>query len=146
VPAAKEATNGAYVFKPFKEDGKKKVVLVICGGQVMANILEILPELENQELDVKIIAVTSPELYEELKEREPKKAQSILSDEERKYVITIHNGWPGFLYPFILPSDYPGRTIGIKEFLKSGPPAEVYQVAGFDPESLKKRILESLKK
>jgi len=142
VPAAKEAINGAYVFKPFKEDGKKKIVLAICGGQVMANILEILPELEDQGLDIKIIAVTSPELYEELREREPEKAQSILSDEERKYVITLHNGWPGFLYPFILPSDYPGRAFGIKEFLKSGPPAEVYQVAGFDPKSLKEKILK----
>ncbi|MCX6813074.1 MAG: hypothetical protein NTV77_01115 [Candidatus Azambacteria bacterium] len=145
VPAAKEAINGAYVFKPFKEDGKKKIVLVICGGQVMANVLEILPELENQELDVKIIAVTSPELYEELREREPEKAQSILSDEERKLVVTLHNGWPGFLYPFILPSDYSGRALGIKEFLKSGSPAEVYQLAGFDPKSLKEKIFKNLK-
>ncbi len=144
VPAAKEAINGAYVFKPFKEDGKKKIVLAICGGQVMANVLEILPELEDQGLDVKIIAVTSPELYEELREREPEKAQSILSDEERKYVITLHNGWPGFLYPFILPSDYSGRIFGIKEFLKSGPPAEVYQTAGFDPKSLKEKILNRI--
>ena len=146
VPAAKEAINGAYVFKPFKEDGKKKIILVICGGQVMANILEILPELENKGLDIKIIAVTSPELYEELREREPEKAQRIISDEERKYVITLHNGWSGFLYPFILPSDYPGRTLGIKEFLKSGPPAEVYQLAGFDPKSLKEKILKEILK
>ncbi len=144
VPAAKEAINGAYVFKPFKENGKKKIVLVICGGQVMANVLEILPELEDQELDIKIIAVTSPELYEELKKREPKKAQHILSDEERKYVIALHNGWPGFLYPFILPPDYPERALGIKEFLKSGPPAEVYQTAGFDPKSLKEKILNRI--
>jgi len=145
VPAAKEAINGAYVFKPFKEDGKNKIVLAICGGQVMANVLEILPELENQGLDIKIIAVTSPELYEELREREPEKAGQILSDEERKHVITIHNGWPGFLYPFVLPSDYSKRAIGINKFLKSGPPAEVYQVAGFDPKSLKEKILKNLK-
>ena len=145
VPTAKEAINGAYVFKPFRENGKKKIVLAICGGQVMANILEILPELEDQDLDIKIIVVTSPELYEELRERDPEKAQSILSDEERKYIITLHNGWPGFLYPFVLPSDYPKRALGIKEFLKSGPPVEVYQLAGFDPKSLKEKILKSLK-
>jgi len=111
----------------------------------MANILEILPELEDQDLDIKIIVVTSPELYEELRERDPEKAQSILSDEERKYIITLHNGWPGFLYPFVLPSDYPKRALGIKEFLKSGPPVEVCQLAGFDPKSLKEKILKSLK-
>jgi len=144
VPPAREATNGAYVFKPFKENGKKKIVLVICGGQVMANVLEILPELEEKGLDIKIVAVTSPELYEELCERDPEKAVSILSDEERKYVITLHNGWPGFLYPFILPPDYSKRAVGITKFLKSGPPNEVYQFASFDPQGLKDKILKAL--
>jgi len=143
VPAAKEAVSGAYVYKPFDENGKKKIVLAICGGQVMANVLEILLDLEVQNLDIKIVAVTSPELYEELRERDPQKAASILSDEERKYVITFHNGWPGFLYPFILPSDYPKRALGITKFLKSGPPAEVYQIAGFDPAGLKEKILKA---
>lgn len=142
VPPAREAVNGAYVFKPFRENGKKKVVLAICGGQVMQNVLEILPELEDN-LDVKIVAVTSPELYEELKERDPAKAQSILSDEERQYVITLHNGWPGFMHPFILPADYGKRVIGISRFLKSGPPVEVYKIAGFDPQALKEKILKS---
>jgi len=152
VPTAKEAINGAYVFKPFKENGpstslgasKKKIVLAICGGQVLANVLEILPDLENQNLDIKIIAVTSPELYEELRERDPQKADAILPDEERKYVVALHNGWPGFLYPFILPSDYPKRAMGITKFLKSGPPVEVYQTAGFDPQGLKEKILKAL--
>jgi len=143
VPEAKEATNGAYVYKPFAQNGKQKKILAICGGQVMANVLEILPELE-QNLDIKIIAVTSPELFEELRLRDPQKANSILADEERQYVIALHNGWPGFLHPFILPGDYPKRVIGITEFLKSGPPAEVYQIAGFDPKSLKEKILEAI--
>lgn len=144
VPLAREAINGAYVFKPFAENGKKKVVLAICGGQVMANVLKVLPELEQDGLDIKIIAVTSPELYEELCERDSKKAKEILSDEERPLVIALHNGWPGFLYPFILPSDYSKRTLGIKEFLKSGPPAEVYEFAGFDAEGIRKKIFKTL--
>jgi len=143
-PPAKEAVNGAYVFKPFAENGKKKVALVICGGQVLVNTLEILPELETQGLDIKIVAVTSPELYEELREHNPEKANAILSDEERKYVVTLHNGWPGFLYPFILPSDYSKRTVGIEKFLKSGPPAEVYEIAGLDPKGIKEKILKAL--
>jgi len=106
--------------------------------------LEILPELEGKGLDIKIVAVTSPELYEELVETNPQKAKEILSGEERQYVITLHNGWPGFLYPFILPPDYPKRAIGVKKFLKSGPPAEVYQFAGFDPKGLKEKILKAL--
>lgn len=144
VPPAKEAVNGAYVFKQFSENDKKKIILAICGGQVMTNTLEILPELEN-DYNVKIIAVTSPELFEELKKNNPQKASSILSDEERDMVITLHNGWPGFLNPFILPKDYDKRVIGINKFLKSGPPAEVYKVAEFDPQGLKNKIIDALK-
>jgi len=143
VPSAREAINGAYVYKTFANSGKPKKILAICGGQVMANVLEILPELE-QSLDIKIIAVTSPELYEELCERDPQKAQAILSDEERQYVVAIHNGWPGFLYPFVLPGDYQKRVIGVKEFLRSGPPAEVYELAGFDSKGLKEKILKAI--
>jgi len=143
VPPAREAINGAYVFKQFKENEKKKMVLAICGGQVMANVLEIISELE-KDYDVKIVAVTSPELFEELRQKNPQKANSILSDEERKYVVTLHSGWPGFLHPFILPEDYDKRVIGITEFLKSGPPNEVYQFAGLDPKGLKDKILKAL--
>ena len=143
VPPAQEAINGAYVFKQFSENNKRKVVLAISGGQVMANVLEILPELE-KEFDVKIIAVTSPELFEELRQTNPEKANSVLSDEDRQKVITLHNGWPGFLHPFILPPDYEKRVVGIKKFLKSGPPAEVYKVAEFDPQGLKAKILKAL--
>ena len=143
VPPAREAINGAYVFKPFIGNNKSKKVLAICGGQVLANVLKILPELE-ENLDIKIVAVTSPELYEELRQRDPAKADSILSDEERPYVVSLHNGWPGFLYPFLLPPDYSKRALGINKFLKSGPPKEVYELAGFDPKSLKEKILKAL--
>ncbi len=143
VPEAKEAINGAYIFKNFSENGKRKVVLAISGGQVLANVLEILPDLE-QDYDIKIIAVTSPELFEELRERDPQKANSIFSDEDRERVVTLHNGWPGFLNPFILPKDYPKRVIGINKFLKSGPPPEVYKYAEFDPDGLKKKIKRAL--
>ncbi|OGZ34078.1 MAG: hypothetical protein A2Y98_03330 [Candidatus Portnoybacteria bacterium RBG_19FT_COMBO_36_7] len=143
VPPAREAINGAYVYKPFSNNGKPKKILAVCGGQVMANILEILPELEDN-LDIKIIAVTSPELFEELRARDRQKANSILSDEERQYVVALHNGWPGFLHPFVLPGDYEKRVIGISEYLKSGPAAEVYQLAGFDAKSLKEKILKTI--
>jgi transketolase len=143
VPPAREAVNGAYVYRPFLNNGKPKKILAVCGGQVMANILEVLPELE-QNLDIKIIAVTSPELFEELRERDPQKANAVLSDEERQYVIALHNGWPGFMYRFVLPGDYEKRVIGISEYLKSGPAPEVYQLAGFDAKSLKEKILKAI--
>jgi len=144
IPPAREACNGAYVYKNYSNNGHKKIVLAICGGQVMANTLEILPELE-KEKDVKIIAVTSPELYEDLRKSDPAKAQSILSDEERNKVVAIHNGWKGFLYPFILGADYEKRGLGVNNYLKSGPPKEVYQLAKLTPQDIKEKILTAVK-
>jgi transketolase len=139
VPPAREAIHGAYVFKPFRENGKPKQVLVISGGQVMANTLEILPELEERH-DVKIVAVTSPQLYEEMRRQDPARADRILSDEERQYVVTLHNGWRGFLYPFLLPGDYEARVHGMDDFSRSGKPDEIYRAAGFDTAGLRKRL------
>jgi transketolase len=140
VPPAREAIHGAYVFKPFRESGKPKTVLVISGGQVMANTLEILPEMEER-FDVKIVAVTSPQLYEEMRRTDPAGAGRVLSDEERQYVVTLHNGWRGFLYPFLLPGDYETRVHGMDDFSRSGKPGEIYRAAGFDTAGLRKRLL-----
>jgi transketolase len=140
VPPAREAVNGAYVFKPFRENGKPKKVLAISGGQVMANTLEILPELEVR-FDVKIVAVTSPQLYEELRRDHPAQAQKILADDERQYVVTLHNGWPGFLYPFLLPADFQSRVFGMDRFSRSGKPGEIYAAAEFDAVGLRKKLL-----
>jgi transketolase len=139
VPLARSAVNGAYVFKAFSGTGKPRKVLVVAGGQVMANLLEILPRMEER-WDIKIVAVTSPQLFEELRRLDPAKAAEILPDEERPLVTALHNGWPGFLYPFLLPPDYQERAIGIDRFSRSGKPDEIHRNAGFDPESLWERL------
>ncbi len=143
VPPAIEAIHGAYVFKPFRENHKQKLVLAISGGQVMANVLEILPEIEER-ADVKLLAVTSPQLFEELRRNNPAKAVEILPDEERQYVVALHNGWHGFLYPFLLPGDYTRRVFGMDEFSRSGRPKEIYKREHFDPASLRDRLLACL--
>ncbi len=143
VPPAKEAINGAYVYKQFVNNGQKKIVLAISGCQTLLNTLEALPELEKT-LDIKIIAVTSPQLFEELRKTNPKKAQSILPDDERPLVITLHNGWPGFLHPFMLPADYSNRALGISDYLKSGNPKEVYELAKMTAGDIKEKILKAI--
>jgi transketolase len=144
VPPAREAIHGAYVFKPYRENGKRKQAIAVSGGQVMANLLEIVPEIEEM-ADVKVIAVTSPQLFEEVRRNDPKRAQEVLSDEERQSVIALHNGWPGFLYPFALPADYTERVFGMDRFSRSGRPAEIYRHAGFDAQGLREKILPRLK-
>jgi transketolase len=143
VPAAIEAINGAYVFKPFAGNGKRKCVLAVSGGQVMANLLAIVPEIE-EKADLKIVAVTSPQLYEDLRRRDPVKANQIFSAEDRQRVITLHNGWPGFLYPFALSEDYTERVFGINRFSRSGSPSDIYRNAGFDAQGLREKIFPRL--
>jgi len=139
IPPAIAATDGAYVYQPFKENGLKKIILAICGPQMLANTLDILPNLEKDH-DVKILAVTSPELFEELRRESPRTAYEILPDEERSLVVTLHNGWRGFLYPFLLPTDYDKRSIGIETYLKSGSSKEAYEVAGLTPKEIEEKI------
>lgn len=144
IPPAREAVKGAYIFRPYRGNGKPKLVLAVCGGQVMANLMQILPEIEESN-DVKIIAVTSPQLYEELRKQDPRQAQEILADEERPLVVALHNGWPGFLYPFVLPADYPQRVYGMDRFSRSGRPSEIYERAGFHAAGLREKIRAALK-
>ena len=138
-PPAREAINGAYVFKSYRGNGKAKRVLAISGGQVMANALEILPELE-ESFDVKIIAVTSPQLFEEFRQKDPARAEAVLSAEDRAHIIALHNGWRGFLYPFLLPADYVERSVSMDAFMRSGSPKEIYHAAGFDPVGLREKF------
>ena len=91
---------------------------------------------------MKIIAVTSPELFEDLRKENPEKAQEILSDEERKLVVTLHNGWAGFLYPFMLPADHGEKALGINQYLKSGNVDEVYELAEMTSKHIFKKILK----
>jgi transketolase len=144
VPPAREAVNGAYVFRAFRNNGKPKLVLAISGGQVMANTLEILPDIEATH-DVKILAVTSPQLFEELRRDQPAKAAAIFPDEERQFVVALHNGWRGFLYPFLLPGDHTQRTFGMDDFSRSGSPKEIYHHAAFDPAGIREKILSAVR-
>lgn len=143
VPPAREAANGAYVFKRYLNNGKRKLPIVVCGGQVMANVLAALPHFES-DADIKIVAATSPELFEELRRSDPQKAQGILSDTERAEALAFHSGWKGFLYPFLLPSDYEQRAFGMDRFLRSGRPAELYASVGFDPAGIRAKIASRL--
>ncbi len=150
---ASDAMNGAYVFYDSQKSQPKagspraeKVVLVVSGSIPLVNTMEAVPELEKQGISVKVVAVTSPQLFEELRKNNPEKANEIFSDEDRKIAVTIHNGWKGFLYPFLLPADYEKRTIAIDTYLKSGNAKEVYELAGLTAEDIGEKVLETVKK
>lgn len=139
----RDAVNGAYVYKNYENNKKEKKCLVISGAQILFNTLEILPELE-EKYDVKIVVVTAPQLYEELIKNNPAKADGIFSNEDRACAVTLHAGWKGWLYPFLMPVGYTDRTIAIDTYLKSGSMKEVYELAGLTPQDIKEKILKAL--
>ena len=58
-----EAARGAYMVRDFLPDQPKGGVLIIQGTSAMASIIKILPDLEEQKLNVKIVCATSPQLF-----------------------------------------------------------------------------------
>ncbi len=140
IPAAINANNGAYIFRDYQKNDLPKKVLAVCGGMLLENVVAALPELEKQ-LNVKIVAVTSPELFVQLKENNPAEASKILSEEEKAITTTLHNGWEGFLNDFILTDDTKKHVLGVNTYLRSGTAEEVYEFAGLDTKELVKKIL-----
>ena len=135
-----QTNNGAYVYYQSKTSKKKKVVLVVSGMQILLNCEKIKEQLEKDSYGVKIVAVTSPELFKELLQNNPEKSAGILSAQEREIAITINNGYPEFLSDFIDGFDLNKRMLGTGGYLKSGTAEEVYDYAGLSPEKLYQKI------
>jgi transketolase len=137
IPPASEARNGAYVFQKYANNGKKKLAIVVAGGKLAENLKIAMPKIA-EHYDVKVIAVPSPELFEEFKKKNPEQAEKILSPTDKQNIVGFHNGTPMFLYTLVPPE----RVHGITEFLASGRPDEIYLQAGLDPEGIVEKILK----
>ncbi|PIR78604.1 MAG: hypothetical protein COU28_00765, partial [Candidatus Magasanikbacteria bacterium CG10_big_fil_rev_8_21_14_0_10_36_16] len=141
VSPAKEATNGAYIFKDYKNNAKQKMCVAVSGAIVLNNLLQVLPELENKNLDIKVVVVISPELFSDLKKKNKNKAESIFNSDDRKVCVTLHAGWKGFLRDFLDNDYFDERSIGLETYLESGNVEEVYEMAKLTSEDIKKKLL-----
>lgn len=63
MPSHFEAARGAYVARDYKSDRPRGGTLIVQGTSAMASIVDILPELDERGLNVKIVCATSPELF-----------------------------------------------------------------------------------
>ena len=141
-PPALAANNGAYIYKNYSGQGKKKLAVVVSGGLVLRNLLTVVPELERAGRDLKIVVATSPELFDEFRKTNPAEAEEIFSEFDRAQAVILHNGWKGFLASFLLPKDAGHRSIGVDTYLKSGNAEEVYGLTELTPEKLAERLLK----
>lgn len=63
IPSHFEAARGAYVVRDFRSNQPHGGVIIVQGTSAMVSVIDILPELEWRGLNVKIICVTSPQLF-----------------------------------------------------------------------------------
>ncbi len=63
IPSYFEAAKGAYIIRDFKPDIKKMGTVIVSGTSSTDNTVKILPELDKANLNVKIIAAPSYELF-----------------------------------------------------------------------------------
>jgi transketolase len=63
MPSHLAAGNGAYVLRPFREDQPKAGTVFVRGTLPTANLVAVLPELDANRLNVKVVAAISPQLF-----------------------------------------------------------------------------------
>jgi len=63
MPSHFAAARGAYVVRDHRPDRPRGGTLIVQGTSAMVSIVDILPELDERELNVKIVCATSPELF-----------------------------------------------------------------------------------
>jgi transketolase len=63
IPSCFEAARGAYLVREADPDRPSRGTLYVQGTSAMANLLKILPELDRAQHNLKIVCVTSPQLF-----------------------------------------------------------------------------------
>ena len=63
IPSHFEAARGAYIVRDFKPGKPRGGTFIVQGTSAMANIIQLLPELDRLELNVKVVCAASPQLF-----------------------------------------------------------------------------------
>ncbi len=63
MPSHFEASKGAYVVRDYSNKGPRQGTFYVQGTAAMANLVKILPELDKRKLNVKLVYVSSPQLF-----------------------------------------------------------------------------------
>ncbi len=64
IPSHYEAAKGAYIVRDYQSGLTKQGAFIVQGTSAMASIVKLLPVLDEQNLNIKIICATSPQLFD----------------------------------------------------------------------------------
>ncbi len=132
----KAAAKGFYIIRDFEPGKPKHGYVLVQGSSSTANLMNVLPRLEEQGMNVKIISAISEELFL----RQPKEYQdSVLPAEALCDLMVISTGtrrvWPlSNVGP--LTDDYSMFSDWNNEWLTGGSEGDVISDAHLDPESI----------
>ena len=88
MPSHFEAAKGIYVIRDYDENKEKQGVIIVRGTKTTSNLLALLPKIKEQDLNVKILAAISNELFE----MQSKEYQnSVISEKEWFDLMIITN-------------------------------------------------------
>jgi transketolase len=135
-----EAARGAYLIRDYKPDQPKGGTILVQGTLSTANTVGLLPKLDELGLNVKLIAVVSPELFH----RQPKEYQEqLISAGDQLDLTFITNSSRRLMRDWIthrIADEYAMSADFDNRWRTGGSPAEVYEEAHLSPDYLLKGI------
>ena len=130
------AAKGLYVIRDFDPDGPRDGYVIVQGSSSTVNLVSVLPKLEEEGVNVKVIAIISEELFT----RQPQEYQdSVLPSGARFDLMVVTTGtrrmWPlQNLGP--LTDEYSLTSDWGNEWLTGGTEADVIAEAHLDADSI----------
>jgi len=136
------AARGAYLLRDYKPGQPKGGTILVQGTLSTANVVGLLPQLDEAGLNVKIVAAVSPELFK----RQPREyRESIISPADALDLTYITNGSRRLMRDWIthrLADEYALSADFDDRWRTGGSPVEVYDEAHLSP----KHILEGIRR
>ncbi|MBV9354591.1 MAG: transketolase [Chloroflexi bacterium] len=135
-----DAARGAYLLRDYRAGQPRMGTILVQGSVSTANVVKLLPKLDEQGLNVKLVAAVSPELFY----LQPKSYQeSILSEGDRIDMTYITNGSRRLMRDWIthrLADEYAMSSDFDNRWRTGGTVDEVYEEAHLSPSWLLKGI------
>lgn len=63
IPSHFDAAKGAYIVRDYRKGQKQQGAIIVQGTSAMASVINILPDLDEKNINVKVICATSPQLF-----------------------------------------------------------------------------------
>lgn len=128
-----EAAKGAYLIRDYTPGQPRGGTILVQGTMSTANTVSLLPKLDELGLNVKLVAVVSPELFK----RQPKEYQeTIISPADQLDMTYITNSARRLMRDWVthrLADEYAMSSDFDNRWRTGGSPAEVYEEAHLSP-------------